>query len=717
MVELTALIPGRATWWSLVLVWLLALVSSALIGQLLMGAAWLCLQVLIPGGTFKTVEFVRRWFMQLFSAFLNAKEVRNSWAWQVGTLSAIPLFLYIWFSGTLRVITRLNHTGLMALGSVLIGIGCILGAFLTAFLLRRITGWVLGLLNLPRRSLRNLWAYTPSLLAAGFLLGGGGAAGVSVALDVDLLWTIQVASIGVVSVILVPTLLPVLEQPQHRWVGAWNFAPLLAILVLGQVTEARQPVQRHGVLGTVVIHQAARLSDFDRDGYAAFFGGADCAPFNADYHPGIPEIYGNGVDENCNGYDGYMPEEGWGDGPGKLPLGLRRELDQLLPEKPNILLLTWDAARADHLSCYGYETKTTPFADSLAAESTMFTNAYSAGPGTSSSVPALLTGRSTYSLPLSLGPKKKRLMVLGEEVTTLGEMLQSVGYHTAAVVSHRYFDPENRWNQGFVDWKQPVRADWKQITSPTLSRSAVQMIRKHKKHKKRNSPPMFLWVHYYDPHVLYRRHRAAPFPVTNRVEAYDSELWFTDKHSRTVAKEMRKLNRPTVIILSADHGDSHGEHGRFGRHRTLYRECLRVPLIIHIPGVKPGQVDTPASLVDLLPTLADIAGASYPQGIGGRSLIPGVLRGVFRTERPVFSEISWRNRTPPEHWVAVSVGNQRLLREVVSGRREYFVLDEDPGELDDRSGLNLPGEARLDDLLNLFLETTIVPMPGAKRIP
>jgi arylsulfatase A-like enzyme len=497
--------------------------------------------------------------------------------------------------------------------------------------------------------------------------------------------------------------------------------PLVSVLVLlflvaaygtlGNFAATRRPVQAAGSLSRLTLSLMASYSDVDGDGFGSLFGGTDCGPFDASIHPAAREVPGNGIDENCNGTDG----ENSLDGELSSTRGLRKHVADLFEQQPNVLMVTWDAARGDHMSYAGYRPSTTPFLKSLAKSSTVFLQSFSAGPNTHSSVPALLTGKNIFSVALRKHPKSKMLILLQEENVTLAELLKEKGYRTAAVVSHRFFTKKHHWNQGFDRYSLTVRSKSKTVSSPRILKKARAYIAEHKQKHRRQ--PLFMWAHFYDPHATYIAHEGTPFPTTTQTQRYDSELWYTDKHTRELVEAMRTLDGPTIVVFTSDHGDELGEHGEFGQHRTLHRENTHVPLLIHVPGLPAQVVTETVSTTDIFPTVADLVGADFPDDVRGVSLLPGLFNGSMEGRGPVFSEVAWRFNKPPEHWVSATLGRARLLKEMRSGRHEFYLIDVDPEEHNDLSGRGHEEEEYLLEYLTRFLETTTIPTKETESIP
>jgi arylsulfatase A-like enzyme len=683
----------------------LAVAALALAGQFLTLTSCLLLSLLVPGGLGclrpGLVAPLRRWW----TGPVAAQPARALLALQLALIVALPLGIWGWYLAAQTILRTLHNQSLMSLGMILSFLAIAVAGLLGAQALRRLTTMALDRLGLPTVSRSRGFLCLPSLVAATAFLLVLSTIAVWVALEVDLVWVLLPAAALTLVVLLAflgPHGVPLPSSPLGRWLVA--LAPLLAFLALGNCAFARMTLQERGLFGPVALGAASGLTDVDGDGFGAWFGGGDCAGLDPQVNPGVRELPGNAVDENCNGKLGLR----------MAPAEARAEGKAVFPQAPNILLITWDSARADHFSAYGYPKKTTPFVDELAAQSTVFKNAFSSGPNTHHSVPAMLTGKNLFNVAMRMGSSRDKLIVMEEGNVSFAELLKAKGYRTAGVFGHSYFDKKNHWNQGFDDWRLPVKADWKAVTSATLSAEATKVIREH---QDRPGQPLFLWVHFYDPHLNYVKHLEAPFPVKTRVDSYDSELWFTDLHTRKVAEEMRKLKGETVVILAADHGDSHGEHGRVGRHRTLHRECLHVPLVIHVPGAGPRTVANTVSMVDLFPTLADLVDAEVPQDTIGQSLLPTVLHGTPPAPAAAWSEVSWPFASPWVHFVAVTTDRGTLIREVLSHRQELYLQGPGQDQAPNLIDQGRPEQPELEGLLDQFLEVTLVPTPETKRIP
>jgi arylsulfatase A-like enzyme len=686
---------------------LLVMASSAVLGQLAAGALHLVLAGAVRGGSRRVGESALAWLSHLALEEGAPAESRRLLAWQCALAVLLAAAALAWYHSTLWVRSHFHDA---ALGSLAVGLAHAM-LLLVAVVMSRIT-WravmgFLSFLEVPSRPFPLVVVVLPTLLVLVVGLAVAAILGLRLADDWSLAWVPQLLVVALAS-----SGAAVLSLRAFRELPRWGIglipAPLLVLAALGNLDAATAPVQALGNLSDVVLGEASELTDVDGDGFGGWFGGTDCRPFDADISPGSLEIPGNGIDENCNGQDGAETAEE----EGVQAESWRGRLTRLLPEPPNILLVTWDAGRADRLSCYGYQRKTTPFIDKLAGGAALFLEAYAAGPNTHSSVPALLTGRSTFSL--SLGADTARmLIVLDESHSTIAEMLKGAGYHTAAVVSHRFFDRKNQWDQGFDDYRLPVRSRLDTISSPVIAQTALAVIQDYALNQTR---PLFLWVHFYDPHALYVGHPGTPFEVTSPSDMYDSELYFTDRHTARLFARMKSLERKTVIVFAADHGDELGDHGRYGQHKSLHRENLHVPLIIAVPGAGKRIVEDTVSLLDVLPTLADFAGVAPPAGIRGRSLARGILTGSMAGRGPVFSEVAWRFDRPPQHWVAVTWGGVRLLKDVRRNVKKLFLIDRDPSERENRAGQGLQAEKELERLLNVFLETTTIPSSNVERI-
>ncbi|MGB5398637.1 MAG: sulfatase [Thermoanaerobaculia bacterium] len=324
---------------------------------------------------------------------------------------------------------------------------------------------------------------------------------------------------------------------------------------------------------------------------------------------------------------------------------------------PNVILISLDTLRADHVGAAGYSRDTTPNLDRLAAEGTLFLNNYSQAPNTAPSHTSILT-----SLYPSVHGVFKHGQVLDPEVETLPEVFQQAGYRTAAFTQLN----GETYKQGFDRYhilESPPNAGKglkdTQVIQEWISKSLDQ--------------PFFLFVHSYDVHLPYSPPKNfidrfapgydGPLPVwiqredINRInhgqlelaardyqyidDLYDAELFRADEILGTLFDHVREAGiwDETVIVVLSDHGEEFGEHGLYGRHTySLYNELLRTPLILRGPGVPVGgKVTNPSRNIDVAPTLMRLAGLKPPESFMGDDLRP-VWKGREREPREVVAE-------------------------------------------------------------------------------
>ena len=349
--------------------------------------------------------------------------------------------------------------------------------------------------------------------------------------------------------------------------------------------------------------------------------------------------------------------------------------------RPNIILIVVDALRADHISSYGYERPTTPNLDAFMAGGARFAEATSASSWTFPSNATLLTGRMPRRIRMN-DWASLTARVPAEELT-LAEALKSNGYQTIAFVNSFFVDKQFGLNQGF---------DHYQRLSPSGPAAAINELAfdwLDANPAAGQSQPLFLFMYFYDPHTWYDP--PAPFdtlydstytgsltpevyqhgekvvsgeivPTARDVEhliaLYDGEITYWDQHFAQFINRLSAegLLNNAVVVLTADHGQMFGEHGKWVHRNSLYEEVLRIPLYVRFSGVvPPGTViDTPVFNGDVMPTVLDLAGLPVPSGMDGGSLKP-LLLGISNAmaDRPIYAEME--AETDPDslgYWIA-----------------------------------------------------------------
>jgi arylsulfatase A-like enzyme len=282
---------------------------------------------------------------------------------------------------------------------------------------------------------------------------------------------------------------------------------------------------------------------------------------------------------------------------------------------PSILLVTIDTLRADHVGCYGDANARTPTLDGLAAAGVRFDEARSHVPLTAPSHATILTG----VLPPRHGVRGNGLFHLAADAPALAVALRGVGYHTAAVVSSVVLDRATGLDRGFETYDDNQRRGPKQAFQ-YLERGASQIEEASRSVLDGLQAPFFLWIHFYDPHAPWVAPR--PFSLRPDGSGYDAEIAFADAAFGNVVQAARaRAGGELVVLATSDHGESLGEHGENQHGFTLHRGVLRVPLVMAGPGLPRGQtVSATVGLVDIAPTLAELAGVELP-GASGRSLL------------------------------------------------------------------------------------------------
>ncbi|HEY8923868.1 MAG TPA: sulfatase-like hydrolase/transferase [Polyangia bacterium] len=397
-------------------------------------------------------------------------------------------------------------------------------------------------------------------------------------------------------------------------------AAALVALGASEAEPARKAVSRAGLAGPVLA-LGRRVLDRDRDGYARLLGGGDCDDGDPSVHPGVLDFPDDGIDQDCDGKDASVSV---------LAPPPFAAVPEAVPRDLNLLLVTIDTVRADHLGCYGYGRPTSPALDGLARESALFVNGWAHAPSTRYSMPAIATGRWPSAITWDESIWWPRI---GPKVRTLAEDLKAAGYLTAAFFSFDYFSPGD--HRGFERGVDVYRADraslHRAVNGPMESRGSssremaddtIAFLEGHRSGK------FFLWVHFYDPHLSYEPHAEVPSFGTSRVDLYDGEIRFTDLHLGRVLARLRELGLwdRTAVVVTGDHGEGFGEHGVTEHGFDLYAAQTKVPFIVRVPGLPARKVQAPAGHVDIAPTLLNLARAGADPAFLGRSLV-GELAG------------------------------------------------------------------------------------------
>lgn len=343
-------------------------------------------------------------------------------------------------------------------------------------------------------------------------------------------------------------------------------------------------------------------------------------------------------------------------------------------ERPNVVLITVDTLRADHLSSYGFGLETTPRLDALGRRGSVFMRAVAASASTAPSHASIMTGRYPRQHTVGYRNGDTRL----EGIPTLAEQFQAAGYATGAFVGNVVLQRRIGLDRGFdvYDDELPNQELNRPLiferTATATTAAALQWLRDADR-------PYFLWVHYQDPHGPYsppQRYQGHfqvppigsddPLPVVDSpfgehgIPAYQvlanqfrpsfyrsryaDEIFFADESIGRLLKAVRAFSTEgdaPIVLVTADHGESLGERERYFSHGTdCFPTLAHVPFILVAPGLPPNRVNSVVSHVDVAPTLLALAGLPPLPGVAGVDVTrPFRSIGVPIPSRRVFCDV------------------------------------------------------------------------------
>jgi arylsulfatase len=343
--------------------------------------------------------------------------------------------------------------------------------------------------------------------------------------------------------------------------------------------------------------------------------------------------------------------------------------------RPNILLVTVDTLRADALACYGGDPEVGRAACAVADGGTRYTWAFSTAPSTAPSVASILTSR----YPSQHGVDELAVTLLEDGASTVAEAFEAAGYATAAFVSNPVLARARRLDQGFAIYDD--RMTDREANRKVGEREAAATTDAALAWARVARAPIFLWVHYQDPHGPYAPPGAPPQADAPGAEAlpvlrdhsgrggipayqalpglrsapaysarYRAEITYLDQHLARLVAGLEALGPPLGIALTADHGEAFGEDGYWLAHgHSVGLDQIRVPLLVRPPasaaagtaGGSSGTVELPVSTLDVAPTLLRLAGIEPPPAFEGRALPVGTASAAETAEiagRPLFAE-------------------------------------------------------------------------------
>jgi arylsulfatase len=369
--------------------------------------------------------------------------------------------------------------------------------------------------------------------------------------------------------------------------------------------------------------------------------------------------------------------------------------------RPNVVVIVVDTLRADRLPFYEHSRDTAPFLSSLAERALVFDAAWATSSWTAPSTASIFTGLHPNEHGVRMGLRAGQqhaeqeqsytLNTIPEELETLPTLMRALGYRTYGATANPNIDARLGFERGF-DRFAPFR--------PSVGKSAEGVVEAvlEWRDELADGGPFFLYLHFADPHGPYRRHARwmasdAPRPSNplDDIDAYDSEIRYTDEHIRMLFDELG-LGEDTLVVMTADHGQEFLDHGHRGHGWQLYSELTRVPLFIHYPADPRlrGRHAANVSNLDILATLADLLDADPGRRPPGRSLL-----ATEEGERAAHSMRTRHADASVARLFSVVVGRFKLIVHDPPGTRELYDLAADPGERENLSGQRPELDARL----------------------
>jgi choline-sulfatase len=386
------------------------------------------------------------------------------------------------------------------------------------------------------------------------------------------------------------------------------------------------------------------------------------------------------------------------------------------PRRVNVLLVTIDTLRWDHLGCYGDASASTPVLDALARRGVRFETALAHVPLTAPSHASILTGLT----PLRHGVRDNGGYALSPPARTLAVRLTDAGYRTAAFVSGFPLDHRFGFASGFEEYDDHLsrsagRAAYtERPADATTERAGAWLGRVRGPVTGGNAggpQPWFAWVHYFDPHAPY----APPPPFATRFpdRPYDGEVAFVDAQLGQLLARVERLGDldRTLIVVTADHGESFGEHGEETHGVFVYDATLRVPFIVAGPGIGGERSSTVmARSIDIVPTVLDLVGIGVPADVDGRSL-RHALEGGTMSDEPAYVESLLAERHMG--WAALRGLRSSTWKYIQAPRPELYDMRQDPRELQNRIDEHAEQAKRFQARLTTFTSDSRPPSAPA----
>lgn len=509
----------------------------------------------------------------------------------------------------------------------------------------------------------------------------------------------------------------------------------------GNRNRVRSLVEQKSVSGGSLVRGYTVATDWDADGYGFAFGGHDCDDANPDIHPGAFDKPGDGVDSDCFAGDSKVDVADLSDGRyGDIPDGI---------DRPNILLIMIDALRPDRLGAFGATRETSPRIDRFAKEAVVFEDVTSQSPRSIRSIPSVMTGRypsqiaygdeylypslleenvtaaellrdSGYETGVVIGTeyfrrvggffqgfehvvqgdqyRSKRDFVVDNVLQLLdrfdretpepqapsqGPTVDEEASYDGGVGTRVSIDAgTHRSDAGVEGRKDPSVAGHSELDETAKSGEVL-----FREDAPRRPKPWFVWAHLFNVHEPYLKGGPKSRFGDRPIDKYDTEVRLADEQVGRLLDQLSKRGvlGDTVVIVASDHGEAFGEHGHSGHSRSLYQEETKSVLMMRVPGVYPKRMKEPVALMDLGPTMLNLANVRYPEKIPARSLVPLMTREkVADQKRLIFSEVMPDGMFPFDQ-KAVRRGHEKLIWWQREGMFQLFDLIHDPEEKTDLS--------------------------------